>query len=354
VCTMPDVIRFPRWVKRNPDFHQHPTSEDRRWRKRRGGGNPWSKVKQRRYEIEQCAVKLSAVLIDEVIDGEIVRRYFEQFLIAWSAHNRKSKDPVGDLMAAAVRMGGPITKAEARAAVDQAEDMPHYWKADDLAHYLGIFYDVRQDLKLKTIGSVDIGKKARKELRKREARLRKERKRRERGAKSRAQYEAEALLNTRPWAALGISRRTWERRRRAGPVASPSAVTPTPTRYVASPAAVPPKGGRPTDGPASAGIPQEAVRGGACNAIGVYRMFAARGTVSARATIWRGLQGGARAMVLPPSDGFFMSWPSTPMERGSRAAHCDASEASLAGGWKMNCLSLPRTQLHAVPQAWAL
>lgn len=260
---MSDVSRFPRRVKRNPNFHQHHTSDDdRHWRKRRGGGQPWSIKVQRRYEIEQCARRMDAALFEDI---------FEFFLIAWAAHNRGSRNPVGDLMAAAKRMEPHcwpgwecrITKSNARAALDQAEDMPRSWKADELADYLGIPHCVRQELKLKSLGSLDIQKKAREELRKRDAKLRKERKRRERGAKSRTQYEADALSNVRPWEALGISRRTWERRRRAGLVASLSALPPTPTHRDASPSAIPPKGVVPTDRPATAGPPQEAIRGGA-------------------------------------------------------------------------------------------
>jgi hypothetical protein len=260
---MSDVIRFHGRVnnKRPRAPIPHPTSEDRK--RRHGGGAPWAWLVQRKCEIERCAQHLSAYLIDEIIDGEIVRRYFEQFLIAWAAHNRKSKDPVGDLMAAAVRMGGPITKAEARAALDQAEDMPHAWKADDIAHYLGIFFADRKELGLKTIGSVDVGKGARKVLRQREDRMYQQRKRRARGAKPLAQYEAEALSNTRPWERHGISRAQWYRRGKPSDETSASAVNDE-----TSASAVPPKGGVTKDGPVSSGRPQEAIRGGADGTVG--------------------------------------------------------------------------------------
>jgi hypothetical protein len=44
---------------------------------------------------------------------------------------------------------------------------------------------------------------------------RKVRARRRKGVKPRAQYEAASLSRQRPWEAQGISRRTWERRRKA-------------------------------------------------------------------------------------------------------------------------------------------
>jgi hypothetical protein len=102
--------------------------------------------------------------------------------------------------------------------------MPRYWKPDALAHYLSIPYCVREKLKLKTVGSLDVLKTARKELRRREDKLRKRRERRAQGATP----QTEALSNTRPWEALGISRRTWERRGKPGLDANSSAVTPTP------------------------------------------------------------------------------------------------------------------------------
>src|SRR5262249_30272754 len=95
----------------------HPTREDRH-RRKQGGGN-WSMKVQRRYEIEECARRM------DVAPSE---RIFEFFLIAWAAHNRGSKNPVADLMAAAKRMEPQcwpgfdcqITDATARAALDQA------------------------------------------------------------------------------------------------------------------------------------------------------------------------------------------------------------------------------------------
>lgn len=38
--------------------------------------------------------------------------------------------------------------------------------------------------------------------------------RRSRGAKPRAEYEAQSISRAKPWEALGISRRTWFRRRK--------------------------------------------------------------------------------------------------------------------------------------------
>jgi hypothetical protein len=91
--------------------------------------------------------------------------------------------------------------------------------ADECAAQLRLSYDERTLLGITTIGSYDVDKrgrakrrKARKLIRDRE---RAAKKRAERGAVPRAQYLATSLSATKPWIAQGISRRTWERRRRA-------------------------------------------------------------------------------------------------------------------------------------------
>jgi hypothetical protein len=148
----------------------------------------------------------------------------------------------------------------------------------------------RQEIKAWTIGACDFDKGQRLKQRKHKALMRERRRRRGRGAKPREQYEAEALTNTRPWEALRISRRTWERRQRAERVASPCALTLIPINRVASPCAVP-LAYLSAQGVASAGRPHAAVRGGACRQITDFSMG------WARATIWRDLQNGACAVA---------------------------------------------------------
>src|SRR5262249_23282753 len=127
------------------------------------------------------------------------------------------------LMRTAERLGGQITEAEAIAIADEADDIPHCWSADRVAKYLGVTYAQRQALGLTTIGSIDIGRRSRTVLRKRRACRREERRRRATGAIPRAEYEAKSLSATKPWKELGISRRTWERRRNKARDASPCA-----------------------------------------------------------------------------------------------------------------------------------
>ena len=90
-----------------------------------------------------------------------------------------------------------FTAAEAATITEKASEMRRHLSADNLARFLGVTYAVRQRLGLTTIGSINVGTQARKELRKRRNRLTKERKRRALGMMARAQYEASSLCQTR-------------------------------------------------------------------------------------------------------------------------------------------------------------
>jgi hypothetical protein len=131
-----------------------------------------------------------------------------RWLVAWALHNPGARDQVWSLMQTARRMGGEITEAEAIAIADEAAEIPHVWKADRLAKYLGVTYAQRLALGITTIGSIDVGKRARKELRKRQNRLAHERGRRAMGMRP----QSESLSRTKPWEKEGMSRRTWYRR----------------------------------------------------------------------------------------------------------------------------------------------
>jgi hypothetical protein len=108
-------------------------------------------------------------------------------------------------------MGGKITEAEASAVTEEASITRKHLSADNLARFLGATYAQRQALRLTTIGSVNVGKRARKELRKRRDRLAKEAKRRVAGMRP----QSESLSATKPWRELGMSRAAWYRRNKA-------------------------------------------------------------------------------------------------------------------------------------------
>jgi hypothetical protein len=106
-------------------------------------------------------------------------------------------------MECARRMGRKgFTPAEAEAVLEEASSTRRQLSADNLARFLGVTYAMRQKLGLTTIGSVNVGRKARRELRKHRDRLAKERLRRERGARPQSQ----SLSRTMPWKQLGMSR----------------------------------------------------------------------------------------------------------------------------------------------------
>jgi hypothetical protein len=115
------------------------------------------------------------------------------------------------VMECAKNMGGKICEAEASAIIEEASITRKHLSADNLARFLGVTYAQRQGLRLTTIGSVNVGKRARKEMRKRSDRLAKEAKRRAAGMRP----QSESLSATKPWRELGMSRAAWYRRNKA-------------------------------------------------------------------------------------------------------------------------------------------
>jgi hypothetical protein len=105
-----------------------------------------------------------------------------------------------------------MTKDEIQSLTAKAISKPCRWRADTLAVQLNLMEAERRRLGITTIGAVDLDKAARTARRGEQKRMRKERSRRANGAVSRAEYEAKSLSRTKPWEALGMSRRTWYRR----------------------------------------------------------------------------------------------------------------------------------------------
>jgi hypothetical protein len=132
---------------------------------------------------------------------------FSRWLIAWVWHNPKAKDQIWSVMECAKKMGGKISEAEASEITEEASITRKHLSADNLARFLGVTYAQRQALRLTTIGSVDIGKRARRVLRQRKDRLAKERKRRAAGMRPQSQ----SLSQTQLWREMGLSRAAWYR-----------------------------------------------------------------------------------------------------------------------------------------------
>ena len=117
-----------------------------------------------------------------------------------------------------MRISRVFTDDKIAEAIEQAEQRNGLATADKLAAILGLEYAERQELAIRTIGSIDKDKRQRtierKERKREKDRIRKAIKRRARGAISREEYLAESLSRSRPWEREGFkTRRTWERRR---------------------------------------------------------------------------------------------------------------------------------------------
>jgi hypothetical protein len=154
---------------------------------------------KRRREIEAHAKAVNAGNTDDL----------DRWLIAWVWNNPGSKDQIGAVIECARRLGRRLTNREAAQIVETACTTRCHRSADHLGCWLSLTYKQRQALGITTIGACDLLKRARTEQYRLRDRLAAARRRWERGAKPRS----EALSRTRPWEALGISRRTWERRR---------------------------------------------------------------------------------------------------------------------------------------------
>jgi hypothetical protein len=171
----------------------------RRQRRQRWRRQNFDFPAKRRREIVAHALHVGAAETED----------FRRWLVAWVWHNPKAKDQIWSLMECAKNMGGKISEAEASEITEEASIIRKCWSADNLARFLGVTYAQRQALGLTTVGSVNVGRQARKELRKRADRLYQERRRRERGARP----HSESLSQSKPWRAEGMSRAKWYRQR---------------------------------------------------------------------------------------------------------------------------------------------
>ena len=113
----------------------------------------FDRAARRRREIEWHAKDVGAA------DSEDLSHW----LIAWIWHNPRAKDQTGSVMECARRIGRKgFTAAQAIAVIKEASRTRRHLSADNLARYLGVTYAVRQRLGLTTIGSNNVGKRARK------------------------------------------------------------------------------------------------------------------------------------------------------------------------------------------------
>jgi hypothetical protein len=116
-----------------------------------------------------------------------------------------------------------MQQQEVVALVDDINRTPRQQRmptARQLGKRLRVTNGERERLKLWTIAASDLTAQEVLAWRRAKAGARKRRLRQSRGSKPRAEYEATSANRTKPWLALGISRRTWYYRR----CTSPSAV----------------------------------------------------------------------------------------------------------------------------------
>jgi hypothetical protein len=153
----------------------------------------------RLFNIEKLARDLGVAKTDD----------FDRFLTTWIQCNPHYDIEI--LMRAAVRMGGSLSRKQAEAIMDEAEASRPHTTAEEVGRYLGVTDEIRQRLGLWTIRPTDVSEEGLMARCKCKGREREQRRRRQRGARPREEYEANSLSKTKPWEALGISRRTWYR-----------------------------------------------------------------------------------------------------------------------------------------------
>jgi hypothetical protein len=120
-----------------------------------------------------------------------------------------------------IEMWAPWMTADEREAF-----IKHVWSLDiyertqtalEIGKRLGLTNAERETLKLWPFLPFDKTEEEIAEQAKARERARRARKRREKGVQTREDYLAELSSRPKPWIAEGISRRTWERRRKVGP-----------------------------------------------------------------------------------------------------------------------------------------
>jgi hypothetical protein len=180
---------------------------------------PFSRARKRLREIERI---ISRRHQGRVPDTDDVDAYLEPVvncfrLIAASRDRSVSADGIAKLFGFWCERWAPdVSNTHVmRLARHERASEPKMLADDIIGKAIRLSYAERLELKITTIGSFDADKVIRKKLaadrRRKRDRLRKAE---ERGAKG-ATPRANSLSRTEPWKQEGISRRTWERRRKA-------------------------------------------------------------------------------------------------------------------------------------------
>jgi len=148
---------------------------------------------------------------------------FTRCLIAWSWHLPPSANPLQAVLNVASVLRRPISPADASSILEEASIIRKSKSADGIAKLLGLTYDQRRTLRITTIGSVNVKKGDRREIRRVCDKFKKEQKRRAKGVRARDEYEANSVAEQAR--AQGVSRMTIYRRKRAEQAKNVSHVT---------------------------------------------------------------------------------------------------------------------------------
>jgi hypothetical protein len=188
-------------------------------------GKPvWRAGKRKSFSFPTCRLREIERVIPTLDLDQITELLPEVAATLWTILSQRGRPVLDDELPTRIRewlhrVGAPIfDNLEIHIAAELAKRRDRLARADDLAEILDLKYADRQRLAVCTIGAVDVSKReraaARKQRKRERDRIRAAIKRRKRGAVSREEYLAESLSRTRPWEREGISRSTWERRRR--------------------------------------------------------------------------------------------------------------------------------------------
>jgi hypothetical protein len=109
-----------------------------------------------------------------------------------------------------------LAEDEAEQRAEQIATYPITFKSDTLGRKLNLTSADRDRLCLWQIRAIDLDANQLEERELKKDRERKRKHRRAKGVKPRAEYEAASLSRSKPWLAMGVSRRTWERYRAKG------------------------------------------------------------------------------------------------------------------------------------------
>jgi hypothetical protein len=149
------------------------------------------------------------------------------YLRFWAWHNLHSEKQAEDLFALGRRLGVELAAAEVAAVVSYCNRKPRKFSATTLGKRLHLTEAERAFLLITTIVPCDLKPAERKRVRATKRQQRRTQRRRAKNIKPRAQYLAESLSRTRPWLAEGVSRSTWERRRKAARQTRDASVAPS-------------------------------------------------------------------------------------------------------------------------------